>query len=237
MRSSGSSGAIVEHQQQAEELVANYQESLELRDAAAERGDAAAWHIHDADCETLEHDWDRYYAAAPAAAAGRSSHGRVFQTQENFSGPPRERCCQCDGYGASVRDQAPNRQHQPRTHWHGSCSPVRRNTFKAMDDLLEMYAGDFGLKYDPKEDTVTPNEAARISNVSPDEYNQGRQGNAPAGQKLGCGICTAVGQKGRLMAALRKKYQGRADIAPSKADSAPVMSEPPARTSMPPRRY
>jgi hypothetical protein len=36
------------------------------------------------------------------------------------------------------------------------------------------------------------------------------------------------------MAALRKKYQGRADIAPSKADSAPVMAEPPARTSMPP---
>jgi hypothetical protein len=37
------------------------------------------------------------------------------------------------------------------------------------------------------------------------------------------------------MAAMRKRYQGRADIAPSKADSAPVMSEPPARTRMPPR--
>jgi hypothetical protein len=36
------------------------------------------------------------------------------------------------------------------------------------------------------------------------------------------------------MAALRKKYQGRADIAP-KADSAPVISEPPARTRMPER--
>ncbi len=34
------------------------------------------------------------------------------------------------------------------------------------------------------------------------------------------------------MAALRKKYQGRADIAPSK--DAPVMSEPPSRTNMPP---
>jgi hypothetical protein len=34
------------------------------------------------------------------------------------------------------------------------------------------------------------------------------------------------------MAALRKKYQGRADIAPSK--DAPVASEPPARTSLPP---
>jgi hypothetical protein len=35
------------------------------------------------------------------------------------------------------------------------------------------------------------------------------------------------------MAALRKRYQGRADIAPSK--DAPVMAEPPARTDMPPR--
>jgi hypothetical protein len=34
------------------------------------------------------------------------------------------------------------------------------------------------------------------------------------------------------MAALRKKYQGRADIAPSK--DAPVMAEPPSRTNMPP---
>jgi len=36
------------------------------------------------------------------------------------------------------------------------------------------------------------------------------------------------------MAALRKRYQGRADIEPRKADSAPVMSEPPSRTSLPP---
>jgi hypothetical protein len=34
------------------------------------------------------------------------------------------------------------------------------------------------------------------------------------------------------MAAMRKRYQGRADIAPSK--DAPVMAEPPARSSMPP---
>ncbi len=34
------------------------------------------------------------------------------------------------------------------------------------------------------------------------------------------------------MAAMRKRYQGRADIAPSK--DAPVTAEPPARSSMPP---
>ena len=45
--------AIAEHQAQAEELVATYQESMELREEAAQRGDAAAWHIHDSACETL----------------------------------------------------------------------------------------------------------------------------------------------------------------------------------------
>ena len=54
-----------------------------------------------------------------------------------------------------------------------------------MDDLLEMYAGDFGLKYDPKEDTVGPNEAARISQCQPDGYNQGVQADAAAGQEFG----------------------------------------------------
>ena len=47
--------------------------------------------------------------------------------------------------------------------------------FKAMDDLLEMYAGDLGLKYDPKEDALSPNEAARISGLSANEYNNGVQ--------------------------------------------------------------
>ena len=88
-----------------------------------------------------------------------------------------------------------------------------------MDDLLEMYAGDFGLKYDPKEDAVGPNEAARISHVRPAEYNHGVKADVADGQEFGRGICTAVGKEGRLlMAALRKKYQGRADIAPSKAE-------------------
>ena len=184
--------------QQAEELVANYQESLELREEAAQRGDAAAWHIHDADCETLEHDWDRYYQPRPQQQPVDPRMAGYFKRKKTFF----------DRHGnaaANAMDMAHQYATRPRT---GSAT-TPRNTgmglqpgtpqyFKAMDDLLEMYAGDFGLKYDPKEDTVGPNEAARISNVSPDEYNQGVRQMHQLGRNSGCGIRTAVGQKGRV---------------------------------------
>ena len=42
-----------------------------------------------------------------------------------------------------------------------------------MDSLLDLYAKDYGLQHDPKEDSLTADEAARISGLSPDEYNGG----------------------------------------------------------------
>ena len=164
--------AIAEHQAQAEELVATYQESMELREEAAQRGDAAAWHIHDSACETLEHDWDRYYRPRPQQQPVDPRMAGYFKRKKTF----------LDRHGnaaANAMDMAHQYATRPRT---GSANPgntgmgLQAGTpqyFKAMDDLLEMYAGNFGLKYDPKEDTVTPNEATRISNVSPEGYNQG----------------------------------------------------------------
>src|SRR5262249_34856839 len=53
--------------------------------------------------------------------------------------------------------------------------------FNAMDDLLTLYAKDFGLRYDPEEKLLDANEAARISGLPVKTYNQaaqqvGRQG-------------------------------------------------------------
>jgi hypothetical protein len=67
--------------------------------------------------------------------------------------------------------------------------------FKAMDDLLEMYAADFGLKYDPKEDAVGPNEAARISHVRPAEYNQGVKQMWQAGRNSNAEFAQQWGKK------------------------------------------
>ena len=44
--------------------------------------------------------------------------------------------------------------------------------YKALDTLLEMYGPDHGIKFDPNEIALTPNEAAKISGLSPERYNQ-----------------------------------------------------------------
>jgi hypothetical protein len=186
--------AIAEHQAQAEELVATYQESMELREEAAQRGDAAAWHIHDSACETLEHDWDRYYRPRPQQQPVDPRMAGYFKRKKTF----------LDRHGnaaANAMDMAHQYATRPRT---GSANPgntgmgLQAGTpqyFKAMDDLLEMYAGNFGLKYDPKEDTVGPNEAARISNVSPNGYNQGVRQMWQAGRNSGAEYAQQWGKK------------------------------------------
>src|SRR5262245_40309441 len=43
--------------------------------------------------------------------------------------------------------------------------------YKAMDDLLTMYAKDYGLQYDPNEKMLTANDAAHMSGLSANHYN------------------------------------------------------------------
>jgi hypothetical protein len=48
--------------------------------------------------------------------------------------------------------------------------------YKAIDTLLEMYGPDYGMRFDPSSDiSLSPNEAAKISGLSPESYNRGVQ--------------------------------------------------------------
>jgi hypothetical protein len=164
--------AQAEHQQAAENLIEDYAVAVQLRDEAAQRGDAAMWHSYDSEAEAYERDWARYYAPVPQQQQVDPRMAGYFRRKKTF----------LDRHGnaaANAMDQAHQYATRPRT---GSNNPAQTGMglqagspsyFKAMDDLLECYAGNFGLKYDPKEDTVGPNEAARISHVRPAEYNQG----------------------------------------------------------------
>src|SRR5262245_8819690 len=44
--------------------------------------------------------------------------------------------------------------------------------FDAMDSLLTMYSKDYGLTYDPEEKLLTAGQAAKMSGVTPKEYNE-----------------------------------------------------------------
>src|SRR5262245_31090853 len=50
--------------------------------------------------------------------------------------------------------------------------PGTQAYFNAMDSLLTMYSKDLGLHYDPEEKLLAPNQAARISGLSPQRYNE-----------------------------------------------------------------
>jgi hypothetical protein len=186
--------AIAEHQAQAEELVETYQESLQLREEAAQRGDAAAWHIHDSACETLEGDWARYYAPRPQQQPVDPKMLGYLRSKKVF----------LERHGAAAAN-AMDMAHQYATRARtGSNNPahtgmgLRPGTpqyFKAMDDLLECYAQDFGLRYDKFENQVSPNEAARISNVRYDEYNKGVRQMHQMGRNSGAEYAQQWGKK------------------------------------------
>jgi hypothetical protein len=55
--------------------------------------------------------------------------------------------------------------------------------FKKLEDILEMHSEMYhGIKYDPNEKSLTPNEAANISGVSPQHYNWASQQLAAQGK-------------------------------------------------------
>ena len=88
---------------QAENLKQDYADAARLRDEAARRGDADAWHNYDRDCETLENDWARYFAPVAATAAGRPASHRICRSKESIPGPARHGRCASNGHGACLR--------------------------------------------------------------------------------------------------------------------------------------
>jgi len=164
--------AIAEHQQATQNLIEDYAEAVRLRDEAAERNDAASWHHFDSEAESLEDSWARYYAPRPQQPQVDPRMAGYFNRKSAFLNRHGDAA-------ARAMDMAHQYATRART---GSANPAQTGMgltpgtpayFRGMDDLLEMYAGSFGLQYDAKEDQVHPNEAARISGVRYDEYNKG----------------------------------------------------------------
>jgi hypothetical protein len=55
--------------------------------------------------------------------------------------------------------------------------------FKKLEDVLEMHAEMYhGIKFDPKEKSLTANEACEVSGLSPNQYNEASRAAAAAGK-------------------------------------------------------
>src|SRR5262249_47185691 len=76
-----------------------------------------------------------------------------------------------------MRPRNPNTNNPAHTGmgWHPQ-AVYTPQYFDKLKDLLEMHGENFlGVKYDRKEEMLTPNEAAKISGLSPQHYNHAAQ--------------------------------------------------------------
>jgi hypothetical protein len=151
------------------QIADEYRQATRERDAALSSGDAETAAFADDDCVQLEKEYLAY--VPPQQPQWHPKDLEFLHAKKAF----RER------HGAAA-DNAINLAHRyataPRQSYPGPNSGagmgLRPNTpkyYEAMNNLLEMYSSGVGLHYDPGEETLTPNEAAKISGVSPATYN------------------------------------------------------------------
>jgi hypothetical protein len=152
-------------------IVDEYRQAVRDRDTALANGDGETAAFADDDCIQLEKEYLSYCPPQPPQWDPRDLE--YLHRKKAF----RER------HGAAA-DAAIGAAHsyvtRPRLsnlntntlNEHGM--GIRANTpqyYRRMNDLLEMYSAQGGLHYDPNEETLTPTEAAKISGISAQSYN------------------------------------------------------------------
>ena len=145
------------------------------RDEAAARGDWQEFELRDNDCIMHEQQWAALNPPRPPQmdpravewlrrrSAFRERHGQAadaaIQMAHNYAVAPRDPNATAQSIGAGKSGMG-----------------LQVNTpayFDAIHSLLSLYARDYGLNYDPEELGLTPNEAAKASGLSANQYNAG----------------------------------------------------------------
>jgi hypothetical protein len=165
----------VQRQQQqianrVEEIRQEHAQIARERDQAMANNDLETAEFRDMDCEQLENEW-RQYVPPPNPL---SQHDVAYLQQkkaflERNGELGRQLIARAHRQAVMPRNPNASSQTDPNTYGMG----LRRGTgayYKAMDNLLEMYAKEFGAHYDPNEDQLNWQEAARSSGLSQQGY-------------------------------------------------------------------
>jgi len=148
------------------------------RDQAIADNDMETAELRDMDCQQLEQEFAQYNPP-------RQQVDPRMQEFVRRRTPFVERHGQAAYEAMDMAHQYATRPRNPNTnnpaHTGMGLKAGTQQYFNAMDDLLTLYAKDFGLHYDPSEKLLTANQAAKISGLSPKAYNEaaqeiGRQG-------------------------------------------------------------
>src|SRR5262245_7470184 len=156
-------------QDRCQQIRYEYADAQRERDQAIANNDMETAEFRDADCQQLENEWRHYNPPQQFS----NDDIRYLQRKKTFL----ERNGQLGyqliarAHQQAVMPRNPNATSatDPNTYGMG----LRRGTqayYRAMDNLLEMYAKDFGAHYDPGEDAPNWQEAARNSGLSQKSY-------------------------------------------------------------------
>jgi hypothetical protein len=149
-----------EVQERVEYVTAEYNDALRRRKEAEEIGDREAWDLADADLEMQESNLREMFPQQP-----QMSPQSVEWLKKNESFRRR--------YG-QVADQWIVHAHNNAVR--AGFKPDTKPYFDAVETSLEVGGPIFGgPRYDPSDQMITPNEAAKISGLSPQQYNHAAQ--------------------------------------------------------------
>ena len=157
------------------EIQEDYQAVREARDSAAERGDVESFEGNDDHLIELERRWHQLNPPRPPQTDPRLI--AFMRENQGFLGKFGDRAVQ-------AMNEAHNYMLRPRNShitdnnpaYHGmGWNPQAVFTpqyFDRLKTLLEMHGEQFlGVRYDPNEQSLTATEAAKISGLSPQAYN------------------------------------------------------------------
>lgn len=173
-----------ERQNQLEYTQAEYREAVRERDEAAARGDWETFELRDNDCIMHEQQWAALNPPQPPQMDPRSVEWlKRHQAFRDRHGQAADAAIQlAHKYATAPLNPNPSAANISAGK-HGMGLAVNSPAyFEAVDNLLTMYAKDFGLHYDPDEVALTPNEAAKASGLTANQYNAGLRAVSAAGR-------------------------------------------------------
>jgi hypothetical protein len=146
-----------------------YAQVVRERDQAIANNDSETAEMRDYDAQQLEQEWLQYNPPRPRqmdpqAAAWLNKH-RAFRERH---GQAADQAIQ-SAHTYATRPRNPNATNP--AHAGMGLKPNTRQYFEALDSLLELYAKDYGLHFDSSEVALTAPEAAKVSGITPQHYD------------------------------------------------------------------
>jgi hypothetical protein len=160
-----------EFQQELEHIKENYAIAVQDRNEAAQQGDRAAWDQADDWCLDLEKAWQQ---RVPPPQHDQRLLNFVKRNSSFFERyGDRAMAAASAAHEYMLRPRNPNTIDPRYTGCGFNPNAVYSHQyFQKMKDLLELHGETFaGVKYDPGEQALTATEAAKISGLSPEHYN------------------------------------------------------------------